>query len=64
MVVVMELIQKIKVLLLSRDIHPYWLWESTLHNVSPEVLQELADMVDKRRAELLTEQCNNNIDSM
>lgn len=53
MVVVMGLIQKIKAFLLSRDIHPYWLWESTLHNVPEDVLQELADMVDKRRAELL-----------
>lgn len=56
MVVVMGLIQKIKALFPSRDIHPYWLWESTLHDVSEDVLQELADMVDKRRAELLDRQ--------
>lgn len=56
MVVVMGLIQKIKALLSSRDIYPYWLWESTLHDVPEDVLQELADMVDKRRAELLDRQ--------
>ena len=53
MVVIMGLIQKIKALLPPRDIYPFWLWESTLYNVPEDVLQELAEMVDKRRAELL-----------
>lgn len=53
MVVVMGLIQKIKALLPSRDIHPYWLWESTLHDVPEDVLQELADMVDKQELNYL-----------
>lgn len=52
----MGLIQKIKAFLPPKDIHPYWLWESTLHDVPKDVLQELADMVDKRRAELLNRQ--------
>lgn len=56
MVVVMGLIQKIEAFLPPRDIHPYWLWESTLYNVPEDVLQELAEMVDKRRAELLDRQ--------
>jgi hypothetical protein len=55
-VVIMGLIQKIKAFLPPKDIHPYWLWESTLHDVPEDVLQELADMVDKRRAELLDRQ--------
>lgn len=52
----MGLIQKIKAFLPPKDIHPYWLWEFTLHDVPEDVLQELADMVDKRRAELLDRQ--------
>lgn len=50
------LIQKIKTILPERDMYPFLLWESTLHNVPPEALEELAEMVDKRRAELLDNQ--------
>lgn len=52
----MRLIQKIKALLPKKDPIPWYLGDPSLRNVSPEVLEELAEMVDKRRAELLDNQ--------
>lgn len=57
-------IQKIKTLLSNKDPFPWYLGDPSLRNVSQETLDELAEMVDRRRAELLAEQCNNNTDLM
>lgn len=57
-----RLIQRIKALLSERNTIngkyqlPSFMGDPSLRNVSPEVLQELAEMVDKRRAELLNGQ--------
>lgn len=65
-----RLIQKIKESLVNHNTIngkcrlPSFIGDPSLRNVSPEVLDELAEMVDRRRAELLAEQCNNNTDLM
>ena len=53
-----RLIQKIKTSMIKRAIAN--LGDKSLQNVPPDVLDELADMVDCRRAELLAERKNNN----
>lgn len=53
-----NLMQKIKALLpkKKKDPFPWYLGDPSLRNVSSETLEELAEMVDKRRAELLDNQ--------
>lgn len=53
----MRLIQKIKESMVKRTIAS--LGDQSLQNVSQETLDELAEMVDRRRAELLAERKNN-----